>query len=245
VTALAPSAAPTTARTAAPFFGRPHEHRHALVAGVGSLAACLLYTLAAHTVAPEFTPGLLEFSGTFTSLWCVWITQRRNVLSLPIGIVSVLLLGAFFVQIALPGQALLHFAYYLPVQVWGWWMWTRGGEDRSELTVTRLALPGRLALLAWVVALTGLFALLLSSWFDSAHTLWDASIVAASVVAQLLLSRKKVESWWLWIGPVNISAIGLYLVTGAAMFAALYVLFLLMALVGHARWQRAAAARSA
>lgn len=56
----------------------------------------------------------------------------------------------------------------------------------------------------------------------------------------LLLSRKKVESWWLWIGPVNISAIGLYLATEAYMFAALYGLFLVMACVGLVRWRRAA-----
>ncbi len=67
----------------------------------------------------------------------------------------------------------------------------------------------------------------------------DRRCVAASVLAMVLLSRKKVESWWLWIGPVNVSAIGLYLSTGAYMFAALYVLFLMMAFVGLTRWIRA------
>jgi nicotinamide mononucleotide transporter len=82
--------------------------------------------------------------------------------------------------------------------------------------------------------------LLDAGWDDALYTYWDASIVAASVVAMLLLSRKKVESWWLWILPVNVSAIGLYLATGAYMFAALYGLFLVMAFVGLARWIRAA-----
>jgi hypothetical protein len=40
-------------------------------------------------------------------------------------------------------------------------------------------------------------------------------------------------------GKVNVSAIGLYLWTGAYMFAALCVLFLVMAFVGLARWIRA------
>ena len=73
------------------------------------------------------------------------------------------------------------------------------------------------------------------------YTYWDASIVAASVMAMVLLSLKKVESWWLWILPVNVSAIGLYLSTEAYMFAALYVLFLVMAFVGLAKWVRAEA----
>jgi nicotinamide riboside transporter PnuC len=79
-----------------------------------------------------------------------------------------------------------------------------------------------------------------AGWDAALYTYWDASIVAASVVAMILLSHKKVESWWLWIGPVNVSAIVLYSITGAAMFAALYVLFLVMAFFGLARWARAA-----
>jgi nicotinamide mononucleotide transporter len=82
--------------------------------------------------------------------------------------------------------------------------------------------------------------LLDAGWDTAVYTYWDASIVAASVIAMILLSRKKVESWWLWIGPVNISAIALYTITGASMFAALYVLFLVMAFVGLSRWNAAA-----
>ena len=78
--------------------------------------------------------------------------------------------------------------------------------------------------------------LLNAGWESAVHTYWDASIVAASIVAMVLLSRKKVESWLLWILPVNVSAIILYFITGAFMFSALYILFLIMAFVGLFRW---------
>lgn len=238
--ALAPATtlAPTRA---APWFGRPAEHRHAAIAGVGSFAACGAYWLAARTFAPDFTPGAVEFAATATSLWSVWVTQRRNVLALPIGLVSVVLMGWFFVSIDLSGQVLLQWGYYVPVQAWAWWQWTRGGVGRTELPVTRLGARGMAVVVATgVVGTVALGRLLDAGWADSVHTYWDASIVAGSVLAMALLARKKVESWWLWIGPVNISAIGLYATTGAEMFAALYVLFLVMAVVGLARWQAAA-----
>ena len=228
------------APTAAPWFGRKWEHHHALVAGLGSLLACALYWGATRWLAPEVTPGPVEFAGTATSLWSVWITQRRNVLALPIGIVSVALMGWFFLDIGLIGQMLLHWLYYVPVQFWAWREWTRGGENNTELLVTRLTTRMRLLVVAAMAVFTGLFGWLLDAGWDNAlYTYWDASIVAASVVAMVLLSKKKVESWWLWIGPVNVSAIGLYTLTGAFMFAALYVLFLVMAFVGLARWNRA------
>ena len=235
---------PTTegpAATAAPWFGRRWEHRQAAIAATGSLLACTLYWLGTKRFAPDFVPGWVEFGGTMTSLWSVWITQRRNVLALPVGIVSVILMGWFFRDIGLVGQEWLHWGYYLPVQFWAWAQWTRGGEEQTELLVTRLSNPARiLALAGGAIATMALGWLLDAGWDDALYTYWDASIVAASVVAMLLLSRKKVESWWLWILPVNVSAIGLYLATEAYMFAALYGLFLVMAFVGLARWIRAA-----
>lgn len=224
----------------APWFGRPWEHRQAAVAGVGSFAACTLYWLGTKRFAPEVVPGLVEFTATATSLWSVWITQRRNVLALPVGLVSVVLMGWFFRDIGLIGQTWLQWGYYVPVQIWAWWAWTRGGENHGELIVTRLSIVGRSAAASAVVAGTIAAGWLLDAgWEDSLYTYWDASIVAASVVAMVLLSKKKVESWWLWIGPVNVSAIGLYVATDAYMFAALYGLFLVMAFVGLARWRRA------
>ncbi len=229
------------ARPAAPWFGRRWEHRHAAGAALGSLLACGAYSAAARSWAPDAAPGTVEFWGTMTSLWSVWITQRRNVLALPVGIVSVVLMGWFFHGVGLRGQTWLHWAYYLPIQLWAWRQWTRGGPEGSELTVTALEPVGRLAVVALVVGLTALLGWLLdTAWEDARYAYWDASIVAASVMAMLLMSAKKVESWWLWIAPVNISAIGLYLRTGAFMFAALYVLFLIMAVVGLVRWTHAA-----
>jgi nicotinamide mononucleotide transporter len=235
------SAGLAQAREAAPWFGRPWEHRQAAVAAVGSFAACAVYWFATKRLAPDVTPGWVEFTGTATSLWSVWITQRRNVLALPVGIVSVLLMGWFFRDIGLIGQTWLHWGYYLPVQFWAWTQWTRGGEGQTELTVTQLTNRDRLSVLAAGIFLTGVLGWLLDAgWEDSVYSHWDASIVAASVLAMILLSRKKVESWWLWILPVNVSAILLYLTTAAYMFAALYCLFLVMALVGLAKWTRAA-----
>lgn len=231
---------------AAPWFGRPREHRHAAVAAFGSLVLCVLYWLGARQWAVAAVPGWIEFAGTMTSLWSVWITQRRNVLALPVGIVSVVLMGWFFRDIGLRGQMLLHFGYYLPVQFWAWAAWTRGGQGQTELRVTYLKGRARFAVFVSVCILTLLVARLLGAvWNDALYVYWDASIVAASVVAMALMSKKKVESWWLWILPVNVSAIGLYGSTGAYMFAALYVLFLVMACVGLRRWAGAAGEHAA
>lgn len=239
--AVATPGTSTAPHEAAPWSGRPWERRQAGIAAVGSFAACVAYWLGTKRFAPDVVPGWIEFTATATSLWSVWITQRRNVLALPVGIISVVLMGWFFHDIELVGQMLLQWGYYVPVQFWAWAQWTRGGEGHTELTVTTLRTRDRLAVLASGVLLTAALGWVLDAgWEEALYTYWDASIVAGSVLAMILMSRKKVESWWLWILPVDVSAIALYIVTGAHMFAALYCLFLVMAFVGLAKWSRAA-----
>ena len=145
------------AATAAPWFGRPWEHRQAAIAGVGSFAACSVYCAAADRWAPELAPSWIEFIGTATSLWSVWITQRRNVLALPVGIVSVVLDGLVLrTTSASSGRRGSSGATTCPVQFWAWAHWTRGGDGQTELTVTRLrwTSDGLAVLVAGVVAAT-------------------------------------------------------------------------------------------
>jgi nicotinamide mononucleotide transporter PnuC len=70
------------------------------------------------------------------------------------------------------------------------------------------------------------------------YLLWDASIVAASIVAQTLMTFKKVESWIFWSLPVNTSAIVLYLRTDVPAFSFLYAVFLLNAVWGWQQWKK-------
>ena len=65
------------------------------------------------------------------------------------------------------------------------------------------------------------------------------------LAAQLLLTAKRIESWWLWLVPVDVSAIALYMRTDAEMFAALYCVYLVLASLGLRDWVRASRAQSA
>lgn len=221
-----------------PFTGTRAERRSAVVA-IGIAAGLVgLYGVAARALGVP--PSGLEVLGTVTSLACVWITRSQNVLAMPLGLVSVVAMGAFFFDVGLVGQGWLHWGYYIPVQVWGWWHWARGGPGRSAAPVRTLSAPARAGVVLLLVAGTAACAWALELLHGPSPTLvWDSSIVAASVLAQALLSAKRVESWWLWLIPVDVSAIALYVVSGAYLFAALYVVFLWLAASGLVRWWRA------
>jgi len=166
--------------------------------------------------------------------------RTQNIWSIIFGLASVVAMGVFFFDIALVGQGWLHLGYYIPVQVVGWWAWLRGGAGRTDLPVGLLGVRGRAAIVAAVVVGSVVLALTFRQLHGpTPYALWDASIVAASIAAQLLLTTKRIESWWLWLVPVDVSAVLLYMRTDAEMFAALYVLYLVLASVGLRDWIRA------
>ncbi|MER3523202.1 MAG: hypothetical protein C4326_03845 [Ignavibacteria bacterium] len=58
-----------------------------------------------------------------------------------------------------------------------------------------------------------------------------------SVVAQLLMMRKKLEHWYLWIA-VDVLSIGMYMYKEVFLTAGLYFIFLLMCLQGLRAWRK-------
>jgi nicotinamide mononucleotide transporter len=88
--------------------------------------------------------------------------------------------------------------------------------------------------LAWGMAMARLT--------DAALPLADAGIAGASVAAQWLQARRRVECWALWV-LANIGAVIVYPQRGLYWTTALYALFLGLALWGWREWARAAGPR--
>jgi nicotinamide mononucleotide transporter len=156
----------------------------------------------------------------------------------PWGIVSCIALGFFFAEIGLPGQQWLNWGYFMAVQLWSWPYWAFGGEHNDELPVTVLTWTERISYIVIIGAFTGIaFALIGFFSPESFHPILDSLVVAASVVAQFLLGRKKVESWILWLGPVNMLSIFLFFSAGAYTLTALYVAFFIHAAFAINSWR--------
>ena len=178
-----------------------------------------------------------EFLGTWTGLVCVWLSRTENILCWPWGIVSSAVLGFFFMEVGLPGQQWLNWAYFVLVQIWAWPHWAFGGKELDELPVSRMSTQERLATLLVIIAGTiGVYSLIDFFVPGSLYPWMDALVVSASVVAQYLLGQKKLESWVLWLGPVNMLSIILFFLAGAYTLTALYVAFFIHAAFALKSW---------
>jgi len=179
-----------------------------------------------------------ELIGSLLGVAMVVCNIRVNPLAWPLAITSSALYGLVFHAAGLHANAWLQ-ALFIVVAFWGWWEWLRGREsDGRALAVKWLSMRTRLAVVAGWLVLTPLIVWLLHG--ASTPAAWaDAFVSAGSVVGQFLLARKRVENWIVWT-TVNAVGVVLFAQQGLLMTAALYVLFLVMALLGWRAWTRLA-----
>jgi nicotinamide mononucleotide transporter len=221
-------------------FGTKAAHIENVYVTIAMLAVTLAYEGVSAYLIPSFSFNVYEFIGTWAGLVCVWLCRTENVLCWPWGIVSALSFGFFFGSIGLPGQQWLNWGYFLIIQILAWPHWVFGGKNRTELSITTLTWGGRgVMVLSLLFGTYLVYALIDALVPGSLHPLLDATVVASSVVAQFLLGRKKVESWVLWLGPVNLLSIVLFFTAGAYTVMALYVAFFIHAVFALRTWKNA------
>lgn len=220
-------------------FGTKEENIEQVKVAILMFLVTALYESISRYYIPEYAFNIYEFLGTWSGLICVWLSRTRNILCWPWGIASSLFLGVFFGQIGLPGQQWLNWGYFFVIQLWAWPYWVFGGEKQTELPVTVLSWWGRITtVLVIIFGTVGIYSLI-DIFVPGSHYPWlDALVVVASVVAQFLLGKKKVESWILWMGPVNMLSIVLFYLTGAYTLTALYIAFFVHAIFALRAWAK-------
>lgn len=146
--------------------------------------------------------------------------------------------GVVFFGARLYGDMALQVVFIL-VSVWGWYQWLYGGARHEGLVVTRLGTAARwYAIGAWLLGFA-LIALFLRTWTNTDVPHIDGFLTAGSLVGQVLLSRKKVENWHVWIA-VDVLYVGLYVYKGLMLTAILYAVFIVLAWIGLRTWSRIA-----
>ena len=70
---------------------------------------------------------------------------------------------------------------------------------------------------------------------DAAFPYWDNAIFAMSLAAMWLTAQKKIENWMVWL-VVNVASVGVYFAQDIPLYAALYAVYIPMAVWGYVTW---------
>lgn len=180
-----------------------------------------------------------EILGFGTGLLCVFLASRRNVWNFPIGLANNVVFIVLFLQVGLYADTVLQLIYVV-LGVWGWIGWTRAraAEHHDHVDFVRTAGVREIALyLAAGAVATAVVTAVLVRATDSTAPLADAFTTCFSLVAQIMLNRRVLQSWWVWI-VVDVVYVGLFAFKELWITAGLYAIFVGLAVSGYIGWRR-------
>ena len=201
----------------------------------------------------------IEAVGTLFGLLCIWLASQEKTINYLFGLVNVTLFAIIFFQIQLYGMLLLQLFFFC-ANVYGWYAWTRPAHDQGERLVIRwlprnkliaTSVVSALAIVLLTFFIDPVFAALANAAVSvlndfgaglalpdpkpDAFPFWDAAMTVLSVVAQILMTRKYVENWILWV-VINIISVGVYAAQGVYAMSVEYLILLFIAANGTRLW---------
>lgn len=176
----------------------------------------------------------LEWVAVAMALAYLLLAVRQNPWCWAFAIVSAAIYLLLFARGGLVMQAALQ-VFYIGMAVYGWRAW-RGGATGEPLPVSRWSIGRHLGGAGLVLAAT-----LVNGWIIGGSTGgWvpyvDAFVAWASVFTTWLVAHKVLENWLYWI-VVDTVAVALYWSQGFHPTAALFVLYVVIAVRGFYAWK--------
>ena len=190
----------------------------------------------------EYPVSYVELIGTLFGLISVYYASRANIFTWPMGIINEAALFLLFYQVQLYADMFLQ-VYFFVVTIYGWRQWRNRTQDNF---VTRLDFKQRIIITGVWLSGTLLMGLFISNvhnlfphWFPkpAAYPYADSLIMAGSIIATVLLARRKVENWIIWI-LVDVVCVVLYFIKGINFLAIEYLIFLGLATYGFLQWRK-------
>lgn len=190
----------------------------------------------------DYPVSYIELIGTLFGLYSVYFASRANILTWATGIVNEIFLFILFFQVQLYADMFLQL-YFLVVTIYGWYNWKTNNAEKIN---SKINFKNKLLIAATIIILTTIFGFLflnihlyLPNYFKikAAFPIIDSFIMILSIVATILLAKKKIENWYLWIA-VDIVCVGLYFKKGIYFLSLEYLIFLGLSLYGLYNWRK-------
>ncbi|MFS2005194.1 nicotinamide riboside transporter PnuC [Duganella sp. CT11-25] len=184
----------------------------------------------------------LEIAANAVMAISIVLSGRNNLHSWWMGIIGCAMFAALFYSVNLYADVALQL-FFISTCIVGWLQWRRGAGG-APLPIAR----ARLTALAWMAGIgvlaTAAYGLMLQAWTNAYAPFIDSAVLMFSIVAQLLLMGRRLETWPFWL-LVNTISVPLYASRGLHLTAVLYAGYWLNALLSWFFWRRQMRARPA
>lgn len=170
----------------------------------------------------------------------IFLAMKQSLWCWPAAFISTSIYTVLFWQGFLYMESFLNF-YYLVMAVYGWWQW-RGslGQSAKALEQKKVQRWGtKLHVISIVAcsAITLTLAYVLDNYTQARMPYLDSFTTVFAVFTTYLVTQKVLENWLYWI-VINLASIYLYFQNGYLPTAALFVLYVGLAIQGYRAWNK-------
>ena len=177
-----------------------------------------------------------EAAAVILAIGYLVLATRENSLCWYCAFVSTAIYTTLFWNVNLLMDSALNI-YYMAMACYGWHQWRHGGDQQTGLVITTIASSRHLQIVALIGVLSIISGYLLSKNTTAAWPFIDSFTTWASVVTTVLVVRKVLENWLYWI-VIDAVSIPLYVDRELYLTAALFAVYLVIAVIGFVVWRR-------
>jgi nicotinamide mononucleotide transporter len=177
----------------------------------------------------------LEITANAITTVSIFLAGRGSIHTWWTGIVGAALFAVLFYSNQLFADVTLQI-FFIGTSILGWMRW-QNSNAAPLLLVTRINAAHLATYAGSGLVVASIYGAILHRYSNAYAPFWDSVILVASVIAQLLLVRKKLETWLFWL-VVNTIAVPLYMSRGLHLTGGLYAAYWLNALISWFLWRR-------
>ncbi len=175
----------------------------------------------------------LEWAANITTAICIFLAGRNNVHTWWTGIVACVLFGFVFFDAKLYADVSLQ-AFFIVTGIGGWMAWVKM-NGKEPLPITSVSTQAMTIYFFTAVVTAGFYGYTLYRLTDASAPFVDSMVLTFSVMAQLLLMRRHIQTWPMWL-LVNTLSVPLYIYKELYVTAFMYSLFWINAIVSWRHW---------
>jgi nicotinamide mononucleotide transporter len=177
---------------------------------------------------------MIEAAGIITSLLGVYYSSQRKSMAWIWNIIASGIYMYVFYQAGLYSDMELQGVFIL-MALYGLYQWKRAQDSWKPTNNTFWQNM-------WGLVLAGLYGLVAGYLHERYATqvksaYWDATLTGMSILGTYWAAQRKIENWVLWI-LVDLAYVGMYVDNKLWGTAALYLVFMCMAILGWISWRK-------
>jgi nicotinamide mononucleotide transporter len=185
--------------------------------------------------------SIIEVIAVIATLWCVWLTKKQDILSWPIGIIGIIAYFIVFYRATMYSDMALQVLFFIQ-SIYGWYNWNKPIDDIPVVELTNF----RFVFATISTIILGCFiGYFMDEYTNSTQPYLDSIAASLSLLANWYLTRKIIQSWYLWISVDALLTLTFILKSihspsdnNLYLSAGLYFILLILATSGLLAWRR-------